>query len=226
MRKFFFPEQTKNLRGTLVGLFSTTVPRMPKSAQFVPYLFPAQIDQKTKEFSEKIERFQKVDGGEGGIRTHGTLSRTAVFKTAALNHSATSPEQPNSALAARLPKPFPLSGTESQADVHAGRGGALNIVWTSSGGPGARRTIQSNTPANTQGDCPGVTPGEQRETRGLLVSRAPMHMAGDRAHSAALAIGKAGGPGSALLLQGDTNGSGKDFKNSEWQSDLTPARET
>ena len=33
------------------------------------------------------------NGGEGGIRTHGTLSRTAVFKTAALNHSATSPKQ-------------------------------------------------------------------------------------------------------------------------------------
>ena len=33
------------------------------------------------------------DGGEGGIRTHGTLPRTAVFKTAALNHSATSPSE-------------------------------------------------------------------------------------------------------------------------------------
>src|SRR3954470_2732512 len=31
-------------------------------------------------------------GGEGGIRTHGELAPTAVFKTAALNHSATSPE--------------------------------------------------------------------------------------------------------------------------------------
>ncbi|CDG38279.1 hypothetical protein ASAP_0234 [Asaia bogorensis] len=31
------------------------------------------------------------NGGEGGIRTHGTLTRTAVFKTAAFNHSATSP---------------------------------------------------------------------------------------------------------------------------------------
>jgi hypothetical protein len=30
-------------------------------------------------------------GGWGGIRTHGTLARTAVFKTAALNHSATHP---------------------------------------------------------------------------------------------------------------------------------------
>src|SRR5205085_8557623 len=32
-----------------------------------------------------------VPAGGGGIRTHGTVSRTAVFKTAALNHSATPP---------------------------------------------------------------------------------------------------------------------------------------
>ncbi len=31
------------------------------------------------------------DGGEGGIRTPGTLSGTPVFKTGAINHSATSP---------------------------------------------------------------------------------------------------------------------------------------
>ena len=30
-------------------------------------------------------------GGGGGIRTHGTVSGTAVFKTAALNHSTTPP---------------------------------------------------------------------------------------------------------------------------------------
>ena len=30
-------------------------------------------------------------GGRGGIRTHGALSRTAVFKTAAIDHSATRP---------------------------------------------------------------------------------------------------------------------------------------
>jgi hypothetical protein len=33
----------------------------------------------------------KKDGGEGGIRTHGTLSRTHAFQACALNHSATSP---------------------------------------------------------------------------------------------------------------------------------------
>lgn len=32
-----------------------------------------------------------INGGEGGIRTHGGLTTTAVFKTAALNHSTTSP---------------------------------------------------------------------------------------------------------------------------------------
>ncbi len=30
--------------------------------------------------------------GEGGIRTHGTLSSTPVFKTGAINRSATSPK--------------------------------------------------------------------------------------------------------------------------------------
>ena len=33
----------------------------------------------------------KGAGGEGGIRTPGTVSRTPVFKTGAFNHSATSP---------------------------------------------------------------------------------------------------------------------------------------
>src|SRR5690348_12272057 len=33
-----------------------------------------------------------ISGGESGIRTHGSVTTTAVFKTAALNHSAISPE--------------------------------------------------------------------------------------------------------------------------------------
>ena len=37
---------------------------------------------------------QVVDiGGESGIRTHGGIATTAVFKTAALNHSAISPRR-------------------------------------------------------------------------------------------------------------------------------------
>src|SRR5258708_32672074 len=34
---------------------------------------------------------ESVVGGRGGIRTHGTLAGTPVFKTGALNHSATLP---------------------------------------------------------------------------------------------------------------------------------------
>ena len=33
----------------------------------------------------------ELDGGGGGIRTHGRLSPTSVFKTGAFNHSATPP---------------------------------------------------------------------------------------------------------------------------------------
>ena len=42
-------------------------------------------------------------GGEGGIRTHGELAPTAVFKTAALNHSATHPHRPAVIRASALP---------------------------------------------------------------------------------------------------------------------------
>ncbi len=35
----------------------------------------------------------QINGRGGGIRTHGTLSRTPVFKTGALNRSATPPNR-------------------------------------------------------------------------------------------------------------------------------------
>ena len=38
-----------------------------------------------------IKMLDGLVGGEGGIRTHGTLARTPVFKTGTLNHSVTSP---------------------------------------------------------------------------------------------------------------------------------------
>ena len=40
---------------------------------------------------EELSRPENGNGGQGGIRTHGELAPTAVFKTAALNHSATCP---------------------------------------------------------------------------------------------------------------------------------------
>src|SRR3954464_376962 len=36
---------------------------------------------------------KRASGGRGGIRTHGTLAGTPVFKTGALNHSATLPTE-------------------------------------------------------------------------------------------------------------------------------------
>ena len=50
----------------------------------------AAFDQSTNGSANNLQG--AADGGEGGIRTHGELAPTAVFKTAALNHSATSPK--------------------------------------------------------------------------------------------------------------------------------------
>jgi membrane-bound lytic murein transglycosylase B len=53
----------------------------------------------------KSQLFQAI-GGQGGIRTHGELAPTAVFKTAALNHSATCPlGRPHRASAALCASP-------------------------------------------------------------------------------------------------------------------------
>jgi hypothetical protein len=39
-----------------------------------------------------MARLEDETGGEGGIRTPGPLSGSMVFKTIAIDHSATSPE--------------------------------------------------------------------------------------------------------------------------------------
>ena len=38
-----------------------------------------------------VARARAKPGGWGGIRTHGTVARTSVFKTDSLNHSDTHP---------------------------------------------------------------------------------------------------------------------------------------
>src|SRR5689334_17511150 len=45
---------------------------------------------------ERSGRISWVLGGDGEIRTHGGVAPSAVFKTAALNHSATSPASADS----------------------------------------------------------------------------------------------------------------------------------
>src|ERR1700675_4112672 len=42
-------------------------------------------------FDASGNNLMQYSGGRGGIRTHGTLAGTPVFKTGALNHSATLP---------------------------------------------------------------------------------------------------------------------------------------
>ncbi len=62
-------------------------------------------------------------GGEGGIRTHGTLARTTVFETAPFDRSGTSPN----GFGATDPAPQPLVGdliatpTAPQAAPQTGR---------------------------------------------------------------------------------------------------------
>ena len=48
------------------------------------------------EYVNQNNRLTQNFGGRGGIRTHGGVAPTAVFKTAALNHSATLPWRPES----------------------------------------------------------------------------------------------------------------------------------
>ena len=50
------------------------------------------VDRRSTQFIQKFQWIIGFTGGRGGIRTHGTVARTAVFKTAAFNHSATLPD--------------------------------------------------------------------------------------------------------------------------------------
>ncbi len=60
-----------------------------------PVLSPSCItlenNGKIRPKADREKRFSRASGGETGIRTLGTLSRSTVFKTAAFDHSATSP---------------------------------------------------------------------------------------------------------------------------------------
>ena len=58
-------------------------------------------------------------GGGGGIRTHGTLSRTTVFKTVAIDHSATPPSGDGIGKVARFEKPK-LAGKRGFSAIQRG----------------------------------------------------------------------------------------------------------
>ena len=64
----------------------------------------------------------RLHGGGGGIRTHGTLSRTPVFKTGAFDHSATPPQHappraPGSIRQTHISRPAPAPPLGKFADL-------------------------------------------------------------------------------------------------------------
>ncbi len=84
-------------------------------------------------------------GGRGGIRTHGELAPTAVFKTAALNHSATLPRRtdvsPARARLSRVPRaasnsrglvraPVVRAARRRRATASAGKSSGLSFMKT------------------------------------------------------------------------------------------------
>jgi hypothetical protein len=89
-RSYPFGEKDQGRRGEEsdnaladLSFFSSSVSKfgfakLPRESHFSCYILPYLIDN-------------KGDGGRGGIRTPDTLSGTPVFKTGAINHSATLP---------------------------------------------------------------------------------------------------------------------------------------
>lgn len=76
-------------------------------------------------------RWAEMDGGWGGIRTHETRERLAVFKTAAFNHSATHPEPRNRLIAPRCPRPARQDApdpTKRQPNHQASASGTVTAV--------------------------------------------------------------------------------------------------
>jgi hypothetical protein len=54
-------------------------------------VFEEKLSGKSASDRPALQAMLDYVGGGGGIRTHGTLSRTPVFKTGAFDHSATPP---------------------------------------------------------------------------------------------------------------------------------------
>ena len=88
-RRGVSPEISAEARRSKLPLLKMSIPiEIAESRAEMPGLFS---------FPESAMR--KKSGGEGGIRTHGTVSRTLAFEASAFNRSATSPRSFHSSLA-------------------------------------------------------------------------------------------------------------------------------
>lgn len=96
-------------------------------------------------------------GGRGGIRTHGGLAPTAVFKTAALNHSATLPSDASlfraPSMAYLLSKAVGRSPSTCNGHVTGGGQGTPHHVTQTRHGVEKRGISGSNRPIR----CAGLT---------------------------------------------------------------------
>ena len=103
-----------------------------------------------------------ASGGSGGIRTHGTVPRTLVFKTRALNHSATLPCPSGVARGLRVARP-PRARTGWHARVTEFPSGRpamparslaeYSAGWRCRSAPHCRSTVSSD-----QVSCRGIPP--------------------------------------------------------------------
>ena len=85
----------------------------------------------TGRFLIQVDVDGRETGGWGEIRTHGTLAGTPVFKTGALNHSATHPEQENQAKTNRGEQGELPPATRGDGDCYhdAPRPAIVLIAW-------------------------------------------------------------------------------------------------
>jgi hypothetical protein len=83
---------------------------------------------------DAVTRGLNENGGEGGIRTHGTLARTTVFETVPIDHSGTSPR--------RGLNPALIKGRSFSEGAHAAQGAPPPASFT--GVSGGLRITNSN----------------------------------------------------------------------------------
>ena len=80
------PKKTNKRR-----LSHKTVLRLPDLDHAKSSVLNSLSSPRSRRNYKQRERLRRLNGGRGGIRTPDTLSGTPVFKTGAINHSATLP---------------------------------------------------------------------------------------------------------------------------------------
>src|ERR1700734_785426 len=125
-------------------------------------------------FIHEVNRLSDTVGGEGGIRTPGTLARTPHFECGAIDHSATSPGPTARRLRSRRKgrRPISMARRRRQGAPPARGDGPLRrtIVF-------ALDPLNGDTPQQWQGLA--ELPGELR-IRGVAVERALIDALMDR----------------------------------------------